>query len=294
MGENSIVALVEKQDWLAPIQEKGQELVKSAYEAAGETGQAVKNALHGVWLGHPLHAAITDVPVGSWTAALVMDLFEAAGNDKYAAGADAAVAVGLVGAVGAAVSGLTDWSEIQGKPQRVGAMHGLMNMGAALLYSGSYAARKSGKRALGRGLGFAGYSIAFASAYLGGALSYNQKIGVNHSAEPSEDLPQHFTAVCSESELAEGHPKKVQVNGTPVMLLKRGATIFALAEKCSHLGGPLSEGEIEGDAVQCPWHGSRFCLYDGSVLDGPATTPQPALDVMVKDGQVLVRRQGEE
>ncbi len=200
MSEDPIVNLVEKQEWLAPIQEQGEALVKKTYEAAGKQGQAVKNALHGVWLGHPLHSAITDVPLGSWTAAFVLDLLEAGGQKEYSAGADAAVAVGLVGALGSAVTGLTDWSDIQGKPQRVGAMHGLLNVAATLLYSGSYASRKAGKRALGRGLGFAGFGVVLASAYLGGALVYSQGIGVNHSAD-LEDLPEDYTGVCSESEL---------------------------------------------------------------------------------------------
>jgi nitrite reductase/ring-hydroxylating ferredoxin subunit len=76
-----------------------------------------------------------------------------------------------------------------------------------------------------------------------------------------------------------------------VLLVKKGVKIFALAETCSHAGGPLSEGKIEGDTVVCPWHGSRFCLRDGNVIDGPATYPQPALDVQVREGQILVRAQ---
>ena len=289
MSEDPVLSLVAKQEWLAPIEEQGQALVKKGYESLGAPGQKVKNALHGVWLGHPLHAAITDVPVGSWTAALVLDLLEAGGQKQYGAGADAAVVVGLAGAVGSALSGLTDWSDVQGKPQRVGALHGLLNVAATLLYTGSYASRKCGNRGLGRGLGFLGYGIVLASSYLGGALSYSQRIGVDHSADPDEDLPKEYTSVCAESELKEDELRKVNVSGTGIFLLKQGAHIFALGEKCSHLGGPLSEGKVEGGTIQCPWHGSRFCLKDGSVVDGPATNPQPRLDVLVRDGQVFVR-----
>ncbi len=290
MSEDPILAFAEKQDWLAPIQETGEALVKKAYQSAGETGQAVKNALHGVWLGHPLHSAITDVPVGSWTTAAVLDLLEAGGQNQYGAGADAAVAVGLVGAVGSAVTGLTDWSDTQGKPQRVGALHGLLNATAATLYTASYIARKKRNRGLGRALAFAGYGLVIASAYLGGAISYRQRIGVDHSPDADNDLPQDFKAALPSSELVEGQPKKATVDGTDIFLLKRGNEIFALANKCSHLGGPLSEGEIKDSSVICPWHGSRFCLRTGAVLDGPATHPQPKLDVTVKDGQILVRR----
>ena len=289
MTSDPIVAYVEKQDWLEPIQEKGAALVQNAFKDAGEAGQAVKNALHGVWLGHPLHPAITDVPVGSWTAAAVLDVLEASGKTEYAAGADAAVVIGLIGALGSAAAGLADWSDTHGKPQRVGAAHGLLNIGATLLYGASYALRKSGSRGVARGLGWAGYGLVMTSAYLGGALSYNQKIGVNHSPDKSEDLPQDFAAVCAESDLVENTPTKVTVGDTPVMVIKQGSKIYAIANTCSHLGGPLNEGKIEGDTVVCPWHSSRFCLKDGRVLDGPATSPQPVLSVKVEGGQVLVK-----
>ncbi|MFL6464554.1 MAG: Rieske 2Fe-2S domain-containing protein [Bryobacteraceae bacterium] len=289
MSDNTILSAIEKQEWLQPIQEKGEELVKSAYGAAGPAGQTVKNTLHGVWLGHPLHPAITDVPVGSWTAALVLDYMESQGNKQYAAGADAAVAIGLVGAVGAALSGITDWSDTHGKPQRVGAVHGMLNSVAAVLYTGSYIARKKDKRGLGRGLGYLGYALVLGSAYLGGELSYGQRIGVDHAADADEEFPKEFTPVCSESDLQEDKPKKVTWQETDIFLLKRGTEIYAMGDKCAHLGGPLSEGKIEGDTVQCPWHGSRFCLKDGSVENGPATNNQPVLDVTVEGGQVLVR-----
>src|SRR5436305_3484544 len=293
MAENGLLTTIEQQDWLQPGMDRASELIKDAFQAGGEQGQNVKNALHGVWLGHPLHSAITDVPVGSWTAAVALDVLEMRSGDQYAAGADAAVAVGLLAAVPAALSGLTDWSDTHGKPQRVGALHGLLNVSAASLYAASYVARKAEKRGLGRWLSFAGFGFVLASAYLGGELSYHQRIGVNHAADRDEDLPQDYAVACNESELAEGQPSKVTVNGTEIFLLKRGAMIYALGNKCAHLGGPLSEGKVEGDVVQCAWHGSRFCLKDGSVVDRPATIPQPVLEVKVQDGQVLVRAGGE-
>lgn len=291
MANDAILAAVEKQEWLGPIQEQGEALVKKAFKSAGESGQSIKNALHGVWLGHPLHSAITDVPIGSWTAAAVLDVLESTGRTEYSAGADAAVAVGLVGAVGSALSGLTDWSEIQGKPQRIGALHGLLNATATLLYGCSYVLRKADKRGTAKSLSFLGYTIVLGSAYLGGALSYNQRIGVNHAADADEGLPKDFTRVCDAAELVENQLKKASVNGTDIVLLKRGNEIFALGEKCSHLGGPLSEGQVEGDTVRCPWHGSRFCLRDGSVVDGPATNPQPKLEVQVRNASIFIRVQ---
>ena len=290
MSDDPVLALIEKQEWLGPIQEKGEAFVKDAYASAGESGPAIKDFLHGVWLGHPLHAVITDVPVGGWTVAAILDLLELAGKEKYGPGADAAVAVGLVTALGAAASGLTDWSDIQGKPQRVGAMHALLNSTAALLYGASYIARKRDCRSSGRLLGFLGFGFVFAGAYLGGALSYRQRIGVDHSVDTDEVFSKDWSRVAGENELVEGQPHKATLNGADIFLLKRGGQLYALGNACSHLGGPLNEGKLEGDVIQCPWHGSRFCIRDGSVVDGPATHPQPTLDVKVENGEVLVRK----
>lgn len=288
MPEDPILALVNEQEWLAPIEETGQKWVQKAFEAAGDNAALIKNALHGVWLKHPLHSAITDVPVGSWTAALVMDVLDAAGHNQFAPGADAAVTVGLAGTTLAAASGLADWSATHGKAQRIGAMHGLVNSAAALLYLGSAISRATGNRRLGRVLGFVGFGVVAAGAYLGGALSYNQKIGVNH-APLEKELPDKWKPAIAESELTEGQPKSVEVEGIPVFLLKRDGEIYALANQCSHLGGPLAEGKIDGDTVTCPWHGSCFNLRSGAVEVGPATTDQPVFDVRVENGQILIK-----
>lgn len=289
MSENPVLSLIDQQEWLQPLQDKGSQLIHNGFNAAGPAGQTAKDALHGVWLGHPLHASITDVPVGSWTVAAALDLLEIRGDSNYQAGADAAVLLGLIGAVPAALSGMTDWSDTHGSPQRVGVVHGMLNAGAAVLYAGSYAARKGDRRGLGKWLGFLGYSFVLASAYLGGELSYSQKIGVNHAPDPAGELPQEYTYAADESDLVEGKPLKKTVGGTDLFLLKKDSTIYGMADKCSHLSGPLSEGKVEGDSIVCPWHGSRFCLRDGHVEHGPATNAQPVLEVKVDAGKILVK-----
>ena len=130
--------------------------------------------------------------------------------------------------------------------------------------------------------------VATAAAYLGGHLVYEQGIGVDHTL--GEALPEKFVPVSSESELADGELKRGEHDDVPILLVRRGKRIFALAEKCSHLGGPLSEGKLRDDSVQCPWHGSRFSLEDGRVLDGPAVHPQPCLEARVRNGKIEVRK----
>jgi nitrite reductase/ring-hydroxylating ferredoxin subunit len=129
-------------------------------------------------------------------------------------------------------------------------------------------ARRRGARSTGRSLAALGYAASMAAGWLGGNLVYGQKVGVDHTA--SEKLPEEFTPVLSESSVDDGKPVRAEHNGTPILLVRRGSQIYALAETCSHLGGPLSEGKLDGDVIQCPWHGSRFSIRDGHVVDGPA------------------------
>ncbi len=290
MAETLATELINRQqDWLEPLADSVQQAVSDAYESAGEPGKAVQNFLHGTWLGHPLHAALTDVPIGAWTAALVMDSLEqTTGREEFGVAADTAVAVGLVGAVAAAAAGITDWHKTDGEARRVGLVHGLMNVGGTLLYTASLAARRSGNRAAGQGLSTLGFLVAMGSAYLGGHLAYGHRIGMDHSKDLP--LPDEFTPVMAEADLPEGAMRKADFNGSPILLAKREGRIFALSNVCSHLGGPLNEGKFEGCEVECPWHGSRFSLEDGSVVDGPAVHPQPTLEVRVDNGQINVKK----
>lgn len=289
MSEETAIDIIARQDWLDTAADAIQPAVLDAFAAGGETGQEIKNFLHGTWLGHPLHPVITDVPVGAWTTAAVLDGLELLGEEKYAPGADAAIAVGLVGALGAAVSGLTDWSDTSGKSRKVGLMHGLLNVGATALYATSLVLRRrDNSRGAAIGLSMLGFGVAGAAAYLGGHLVFGEQIGVDHTA--AQEYPQDFIAVLPESELKENSMKCVQAGEVPVLLARKDSEIFAIAHTCSHLGGPLSEGELLDDcSVRCPWHGSVFSLTDGSVLDGPATAPQPKFDVRVQNGQIEVR-----
>lgn len=288
MVTEALIKTVEQQEVLDQLSDKIQPLVSNAFESAGPAGREVKNFLHGTWLGHPLHPALTDVPLGAWTAALTLDAMESiSGRKELGAGADAAIAVGLVGAVGSAVTGLTDWSETNGRARKVGLLHGLLNVGATALYATSLVLRRKDMRGAGRGFAMLGYAVSSTAAYLGGHLVFSEQIGVNHAA--AQEMPKEFVPVLADAELVEGEMKRVDAGGVPVLLVRREGDVCALANTCSHLGGPLAEGKLEGDVVQCPWHGSRFNVRDGSVVDGPATFPQPCFETRVREGQIEVR-----
>jgi nitrite reductase/ring-hydroxylating ferredoxin subunit/uncharacterized membrane protein len=278
-----------EQGWLDPLAKLLQRGVKRVYEASGSAGQHIKNFLHGVWLGHPLHPVITDVPLGAFTAAVLLDGLEVGTRRRsYGTGADAAVALGVTSSLAAAVAGLTDYQHVTGGARRVGLLHGLLNVAATGLYGASWLARRLRRRAAGRQWALAGYGISLVSAYLGGHLVYHHKIGVDHAK--GEEGPDDFVPVLPITELVEGRLRRAEVRGTPILLVRRGEQIFALAETCAHLGGPLSEGWLVEDTVVCPWHQSRYRLSDGHVVDGPSTYDQPCLQARVRNGQVEVRK----
>lgn len=289
MSKDTLARFAEQQEWLAPLEEPLQDAVHQTFSSMGPAGQQIRNVLHGTWLGHPVHVVLTDVPIGAWTAALVFDSLAPGGNRrKFNFAADAAVALGLAGAVGAAVTGLNDWAELDSKPRRLGLFHGLLNLSATGLFAASLVARRQRSRSVGRGLAVLGYLVATTAAKLGGTLVYEERIGTDRSRE--KELPAKYTPVIDEAELEEGVARCVEANGTPILLVKREGRILALADTCSHLGGPLSEGKLDGCIIQCPWHGSRFSLETGAVIDGPAVHPQTRVETRVRSGKVEVHQ----
>ena len=287
MSAEQSLDFLERQTWLEPVESGLQKGVAKVF-AGGRSGRQVQNFLHGTWLGHPLHPVLTDIPLGAWTATLVLDILEASGRRDCRAGADVTLQVGLAGAACAAVAGLTDWHATDGKARRVGLVHGLLNLVGTGLYTASLVSRRRKDRVAGRAFAFAGFLAAATAAYLGGELVYGEKIGVNHAA--SEPEIKEWTPALPESELADGKPHRADVNGTRVLLARTESGIHCIGEVCSHLGGPLAEGGLHGETVTCPWHASCFSLRDGSVIDGPATYPQPCYDTRVTEaGQVEIR-----
>jgi nitrite reductase/ring-hydroxylating ferredoxin subunit/uncharacterized membrane protein len=282
--------MIKKQDWLEPIADRLQPKIAEALGADGPIGPKGADVLHGTWLGHPLHVVLTDVPIGSWTAAAVFDLLEErTGSRAMRRGADTAIALGLIGAAGAAITGLADWSKIGGGlPRRIGLAHGLLNTTAAACYVASLCLRGIHSRGAGRRLAWLGLMISSVAAYFGGHLVFKEKIGVDHTAGYAP--PENFLPVLAEADLPENELRRVVANGMPVLLVRRSQRIYAIAETCAHLGGPLSEGKLEDATVRCPWHGSRFSLEDGRVLEGPSVHAQPILEVRLRDGQIEVRK----
>lgn len=257
-------------------------LVKAVSRAVNP--RAVRNLLSGTNLGHPLHPMLTDVPIGAWSMSTLLDTV---GGPAAEPAADFLVGTGIVSAVPTAATGLNDWSDTLGGETRVGLVHAGANVAALSLYSASLIARRSGHRGVGRTLGLVGFGVLLAGGYLGGHLSFVRAVNVNHTA--FEHRPTEWTPVLGDGELGEGEHHKVLAGDASVLLYRQDGAVYALADTCSHLGGPLHQGSVTDGCVTCPWHGSTFRLTDGTIVRGPASTPQPAYLTRVHDGRIEVR-----
>jgi nitrite reductase/ring-hydroxylating ferredoxin subunit/uncharacterized membrane protein len=250
-------------------------------------GGGARDLLHGTWLGHPLHPALTDLPIGFWTSAWLLDL---TGRAETRTAARHLTGLGVLTAVPTIVSGAADWVALgeASRPRRVGAVHAVANGTATVLYAASWLARRKGGHTKGVALGMAGAAAATAGGFLGGHLAYRNGAGVDRTAD--EQGVTDWTDVGALRDLPMREPVRRTAGGVDLVLYRSGSTVRALSATCSHLGGPLDEGRVTDDeCVTCPWHGSTFRLTDGSVVHGPATAPQPAYEVRVVGRTVQVR-----
>ncbi len=288
MGSTTISRrVVEALPWLDDIAEAFQPKVRSAVNAGGTM---VRNVLDGTPMEVPLHPALTDVPIGSWSAAIVFDGLDAATGSRAARNAaDATLALGIAGGIAAAVTGFSDWRYLSGGSRRMGVAHGLLNGVGLLLNMASLLLRATGRRNAGRLAFLAGFSITGTAAHLGGELSYNYGLRVNRNVFEWAG-PDEFTPVLDENELPENGMRRVDAGGVEVLLSRLSdGRICAISNVCGHFGGPLADGEREDDTVVCPWHGSRFDLCTGQVIDGPAIFPQSRWETRVRDGKIEVK-----
>lgn len=275
---------ITQEPWVKPVENA---LDKAAKASVAHPPRALKNFLHGTWLGHPLHPATIDVPIGAFTVATILDIMDASrGTKRYAAGADAAVGIGLISATLAATTGLAEWSHTAEPAKRVGVLHAIFNGTATICYLASWLFRRKEQRTAAVSTGILGWLSLMVGAFIGGRLVYNHRIGVDHA---QREGPDEFTAVFPEHELPENEPHRAEINGVRILLVKQQGKIFAIGERCAHMGGPLAEGKLEDGTIRCPWHGSRFRLEDGKVVEGPSAYSQPCFETRVRDGQIEVR-----
>jgi nitrite reductase/ring-hydroxylating ferredoxin subunit/uncharacterized membrane protein len=267
-------------DWLtgalAPVRERYQDNL------------ALELMHGGRWVGHPLHPALSDLPVGLWTGATLLDLTDR--RPAHQTGVDAAgilSAAGILGACAAALTGLSDWTVSNEQDRRVGLFHGLLNTAALGLQCASLGTRVAGHRGTARALGMASLTVTGAAAYIGGHLVFTKGVMVNRVGWAAG--PRRWVRALPEADVPDDTPVAVEAEGRQIMLYRRGDNLYALDNVCSHAGGLLSRGTVADLTVTCPLHGSRFALVDGRVRRGPAFQPQPVLRTRIRNGWIEVR-----
>lgn len=283
-----LFAAVGRWPWLRELDERVSAVVQPLYDRYREN-LAVELMHGGRWAGHALHPALSDLPIGLWSATVVLD---ALGKDVPADGdrldpAATLTAAGLAAAVATAATGVADWNVSDDEDRRVGLFHGLLNLAAMTLQGASLAARVSGRRAPARVLNAAGMTAAAAAGYVGGHLVQGRALMVNRVATFSG--PNRWVRALPEGDLPEATPTAVDVEGRQVLLHRSNGEVHALDNVCSHAGGLLSRGEVDGCLVTCPLHGARFDLRTGRIVRGPAHHPQPVLPARVRNGWIEVR-----
>ena len=284
LGIVKAVGLLEDASSLDPAIDKLESVVHGVIQP-----QAVRDVLHGVPFGHPVHPISVLIPAGAWISAAVLDAVPGS-----ARAARLLVGVGVASAVPAALAGATDWSELHKQQQRVGIVHAAANVVAVGLYAVSFVQRSRGKQLSGKVFGYLGLAVISGSGFLGGHLAYRQAAGANHNEDVPHRFPSGWQTLAPLAELPENEPCSQSVSGVDLLVVRRGDVINVLSNTCSHLAAPLDEGELFVDeagtaCISCPWHGSVFELATGDVVHGPAVAPQHRFESRIVGGVVEVR-----
>jgi nitrite reductase/ring-hydroxylating ferredoxin subunit/uncharacterized membrane protein len=255
---------------------------------SGPPARGIVDLLHGTWLGHPLHAVLTDIVIGSWMLAGLFDLIAARKGSRGAEeAADTLTALGVASAVPTALAGLADFTTIPNRVMNTGAVHALVNTAGMLLNVISLLQRRNGRRDRGVFLSSTALGLLTFSAWLGGEMVFRFEVGTNKSPGPKG--PMRWMPVLLEADLKEREPRRIQVEGNPVLLYRYNGFIHAMGAVCGHDGGPLEEGKFDGLCVECPWHQTVYDLRDGHVVHGPSTYAEPVYEVQLHDYQIWLR-----
>jgi nitrite reductase/ring-hydroxylating ferredoxin subunit/uncharacterized membrane protein len=285
--------LIRRQNWLDPLAEFIQKIGAGGYKLLGAPGRMLRDLLHGTKpFHHPLHPAVTDIPIGAWGAGVVLDYVAQVGHKLSPEGGDIALGVGVVVALVAVSSGYTDFGETFGHERRVAVVHGLFMTAAFLIEVASLALRVwagSGAHPLAVYLSTLGFALVLLGGFFGGHLVFGNATAVNrnaflHGASKSVDVGKA-------GDFPEGKLCRVMAGDMPVLIVRQQGKLCAISALCSHAGGPLDEGKLDGGVVVCPWHQSRFEIHTGKAVGGPATFAQPVLDVGETEGSITVRLQ---
>ena len=235
----------------------------------------VKDFLNGTWLGHPVHAVVTDVPIGALTVSLVADII---GQPLVA---DVSLLLGVLAMVASAVTGLADYTDVDGTARTRATVHSVVMVVALGIYALSLLIRSGNPpdRLLPIALSVVGYLLLSLGAAIGGDLVYLIGTHVNRHAWRGAGVKWVPLDLGGLPDIPQGGPTKLKAGINELAVIRDGDRILAVHAQCAHAGGPLAEGSVVDGMIECPWHGSRFTIADGHVRRGPAMYDQPAYEV---------------
>jgi nitrite reductase/ring-hydroxylating ferredoxin subunit len=268
--------------WAKPLGEFNQRWLAAIYDRIGP----LKDLAHGRWLGHPFHAASTDIPLGALTVTIVLDVL------GQRSAADVALVVGILFMALSAISGAADYTDTDGKALMRATVHSVLMVVALAVYLVSLAIRAGDPtdRTTAIVLSIVGYLIVTAGAYVGGDVVFVLGNMVSRHAFRGAGTKWVALEPANLADIPEGKPVKARAGANSLVLVREGETVRALHEQCAHAGGPLSEGKIVDGCIECPWHGSRFQLADGHVKRGPSVYDQPRFEVRTGEHGLEARR----
>ena len=265
--------------WARPLGEFNHRWVTALFRPI----RPVKDLLNGRWLGHPLHAASTDLPIGLLLGVVVLDLI------GQPAAADIVLVATIVTMLLSALSGLADYADTDGTALTRATIHSTVMVVALVLLIVSMVLRAGGPadRTVPIVLSLIGFLLVTAGAFVGGDVVYVfgnmvsrhafRGAGTKWIRLDTGDIPDLAAMPVST-------PTKMRAGINDVVVVRLGETVHVLHAVCAHAGGPLAEGTIVDDCVECPWHGSRFRLSDGLVRQGPSVYDQPAYELRIAEG----------
>ncbi|MEO8437012.1 MAG: Rieske (2Fe-2S) protein [Chloroflexota bacterium] len=274
-----IARLIAAQDgWATPLGEFNHRWLSAVFRPI----RPIKDFLNGVWLGHPVHSAVTDIPIGTLLLTVVLDLL------NQPAAADVALVATILFMVAAAATGAADYTDTDGTARVRATTHSTLMIVALLLLLVSLVLRAGNPadRTIPIALSLIGFLLVTAGAYVGGDVVYlfGNMVSRHAFRGAGTKWVKLDTGDVDIATLAEGAPTKAKAGANDLVLVRVADTVHALHAVCAHAGGPLAQGSVVDGCIECPWHGSRFRLTDGRVRRGPALYDQPKYEIRAAEG----------
>ena len=276
-----LARLVTAQDgWARPLGDFNHRWLNALFRPI----RPLKDFLNGTWIGHPLHAAATDIPIGALLLTVVLDVL------GQTAAADVALVVTILFMLAAAVTGAADYTDTDGAARVRATVHSTLMVVALLLLLISLVLRASAgtDRTIAIALSFIGFLIVTAGAFVGGDVVYLFGNMVSRHAfrgSGTKWVKLDTGAVTDLATIPEATPTKMKAGINDLVLVRVGETVNALHAVCAHAGGPLAEGTVVDGCIECPWHASRFRPDRWpACASGPALYDQPAYEIRAAEG----------